>query len=543
MKKFITLILLIVVTAAYAQKATNYWNGNFNSYWHNNNNWSLGHIPTSTEDVVIPNGMPRYPYVGSSNESIKSLTIYSAAYVRIGAYALNVSGDVIVYGEIDMDNPAADLYCTNLTWESGSTAQTTGDCEFILYGTWDFKAGANVQLNNGRVRFNGSANQYIRSRDADCYFNNVYPVKTGGVFGLSAQSTATCKIKGYLILGGTNYNFTSPSGQTIQIGNYFNNGNASINMVLDNGTIEFTGNTTHCTFYPQPGDYFNNLIINTGSYDLVMNTINTTSFEIKNDVTINSGRFDVNGMDLIVGGDWTNNVGSVGFWERDRKVTFNGTTHQYCSDEVFNILEINKTAGALRMSGSDVECQYYDWTDGAIDVLSGSFTANELVDAGIAGSWYVNDEVHIHQTDSYVDLLGDVHIFDGGYMHVYGGNDDSYWPYGPAGSEIEIESGGNLQFHDVGIYVRSSGTLTSNISGGWIGMIGDFRVDRADFSSPGAIWAMLGTTDAQVEISQGMINQLDIDKSTSKTGIPTQQHTHQVQNSNSTNPIIIDPHR
>jgi len=81
MKNLITILLMLAALAGFSQKATNYWDGSFNSYWHNDNNWSLGHIPTSTEDVVIPSGMPRYPAVDFYNESIKSLVIQSGAYV------------------------------------------------------------------------------------------------------------------------------------------------------------------------------------------------------------------------------------------------------------------------------------------------------------------------------------------------------------------------------------------------------------------------------------------------------------------------------
>lgn len=518
MKKIVLLILMAVTLAGYSQKATNYWDGSYNYYWHNANNWSLGHIPTSTEDVIIPNGMTRYPSVDSSDETINSLTIHSAAYVKIGAYELNVNTDIEVYGEIDMDHTDAVLRCDNITWRSGSQAQTTGDCDIYCYGIWEFAVGADVQLDNGYAAFYGSASQYIRSKDADCYFNNVWVNKAGGEFAISSQSSATCKIKGNLSLYGSNYEFASYSPHTIQIGGNLVNGNATIEIVLDYGAIEFTGNTFNHYCRPQPGDYVNNLIINTGSYQLDMSTSYTTAFEIKGDVIINSGALDVNSMDLIVGGDWDNNVGPQGFLERDEKVTFNGSSgHQYCSDETFHTLEINKSAGAFRVNGADVVCAEYDWTDGAVDVLSGSFTANDLLDAGIAGAWYVNDVVHLHQTDGYVDLLGDVHIFDGGYMHVYGGNDDSYWPYGSAGSSIELENDGALKFHDVGINIRSSGTLTSNITGGWIGMIGDFRVDRAGFTAPSAIWAMLGTTDTDVQITNGSINQMDIDKLNTKT--------------------------
>lgn len=503
MKKLFTLIFMIVVTTTFAQKATNYWDGSFNSYWHNNSNWSLGHIPTSTEDVVIPNGMPRYPSVDIYDEQINSLTIQSSAEVRIYDQTLEVIGDIYVYGEILMNDTDARLYCDNITWYSGSEAQTTGNCRIILYGTWEFVAGANVQLDYGVVEFHGTDSQYIRSKDADCYFNNVYPVKTGGLFGLSSQSTATCKIKGHFILGGSNYDFTSPSVQTIQIGDYLNNGNPTIDIILANGTIEFTGNTGNCAFFPQPGDYFNNLTINTGSYDLDMNTYYSSIFEIKGDVTINSGRLDVNDMDLIVGGDWDNNAGSVGFWERDRKVTFNGSGHQYCSDEYFYALEIDKSGGALRINGTAVECYQYDWTAGALDVLSGSFTANDLVDNAIQGSYYLNSGgvINLHNEGGYIDLKGDLFIY-GGEFNVYGGTIASYWPYGEDAS-ITMEDG-ILDFKDQGIKIYNTGyALNDNITGGRIKCAGYLHLERSDFTPNAGIFEMYGSTDADIKTING----------------------------------------
>jgi hypothetical protein len=153
MKKFALLILMAISFAGYSQKVTNTWDGSYNYYWHNANNWSLNHIPTSTEDVVIPNGMPRYPSVSSVDEVIKSLYIASNAYVKIGANKLHVNNDVDVYGEIRMTNSDAELYADDITWYSGSSATTSGNCTYYISGNWEFAPGADVQLENGTVYF------------------------------------------------------------------------------------------------------------------------------------------------------------------------------------------------------------------------------------------------------------------------------------------------------------------------------------------------------------------------------------------------------
>ncbi|MEZ5196844.1 MAG: hypothetical protein R2764_10690 [Bacteroidales bacterium] len=133
----------------------------------------------------------------------------------------------------------------------------------------------------------------------------------------------------------------------------------------------------------------------------------------------------------MVEGDWTNNVGPGAFNEGNGRVIFSGTNIQYCSDEVFNILEINNPPGALYISGSAVVCAAYDWTAGAIDVFNGGiFTANDLIDNGIYGKYVLNENstINLKNYDGYVDLNGELYI-SGGTMNVYGGTTPSYWPY------------------------------------------------------------------------------------------------------------------
>jgi len=236
---------------------------------------------------------------------------------------------------------------------------------------------------------------------------------------------------------------------------------------------------------------------------LPLSTFNTTSFEIKGDVTISSGRFDVGDMDLIVGGNWTNNVGSYGFWERDQKVTFNGSDHQYCSDETFHNLEINKSSGALRMNGTDVVCAAYDWTAGAVDVLSGSFTANDLLDNAIQGAFYLNagGTINLHNPGGYIDLKGDLFIY-GGEFNVYGGSLPSYWPYNEDAS-ITM-SDGVLDIKDQGIQISNTAyVLNDNITGGRIKCVGYLYNDRADFTPNAGGFEMYGPTNANVRCSNG----------------------------------------
>jgi|GEM_PF-4529759 len=504
MKKLTFLLFMIVALSGFSQKFTNTWDGSSNYFWSNPNNWSLNHVPRGGEDVVIPSGLSRYPGT-TTNVEIKSLTIQSGAYVGVGVTDIIVYDDINVYGSLRLYDDDSRIFCSNdIIWHSGSTALTTGTCEIYCYGTWEFKAGADVQLDSGYAGFYGTSNQYIRSKDADCYFNDVWVNKSAGLLGLSSQSTTTCKIKGNLNFYGSNYDFNSPSGQIIQVGGFLHSNDPSINIALANGTIEFTGNTSPCFIRPQPGDYFNNLTVNTGSCELNMTTTNTTVFVIENNITINSGSLDVNSMDLIVGGNWSNNVGEASFNERDRKVTFSGGTHQYCSDETFYTLEVNKSLGALLTNGTDVVCAEYDWTSGAVNVMSGSFTANDLLDNAIQGIFYVNTGgiINLHNDGGYINLKGDLYIY-GGEFNVYGGSIASYWPYQEDAS-ITM-SGGVLDIKEQGIHIYNSTSyaLNDNITGGRIKCAGYLYNDRADFTPNAGIFEMYGSEDANIRTING----------------------------------------
>ncbi len=134
------------------------------------------------------------------------------------------------------------------------------------------------------------------------------------------------------------------------------------------------------------------------------------------------------------------------------------------------MLEINKSlGGAFRANGTDVTCASYNWVGGALDVLNGgTFTADDLVQNGIYGIYYLNPDCAINLTnsDGYVDLNGELNI-NGGNFNIYGGTSDSYWTY--ALSATINMSDGVLDFIDRGIYVyNSANSLTTNITGGTI---------------------------------------------------------------------------
>ncbi len=240
---------------------------------------------------------------------------------------------------------------------------------------------------------------------------------------------------------------------------------------------------------------------------------NRDRVERNQDVSINSsplvllGNFAVNAgtvtlpTDTYVAGNWENQAGSDAVTEGSGTVIFNGPGHQYCSySEIFNRLVINKAGGALRISnGAVVSCQTYYFTSGALDMLSGTFTANDLEQDGIYGNYYVNSGsvINLHQDgSSYSDLNGNLYIF-GGEFNIYGGLSPAQVGYN-ANSSINM-SGGVLDFKDTGINITNTGfSFTENITDGTIRTVGNFYCGNPNFHPQGGILELYGSGNAGI---------------------------------------------
>lgn len=68
----------------------NAWTGATDNNWNTNTNWSLKTVPTTTQDVIIPNNLTNYPTINSPT-TIKSLIIKSGATLVANA---SVTGEV-----------------------------------------------------------------------------------------------------------------------------------------------------------------------------------------------------------------------------------------------------------------------------------------------------------------------------------------------------------------------------------------------------------------------------------------------------------------
>ncbi|MCF8367854.1 MAG: glycoside hydrolase [Bacteroidales bacterium] len=504
------------------------WTGNISSDWHTNGNWDDGVVPGSSTNVTIPGGTPYQPTIGP------------------GTYA----------------------YCNNLSIQTGATLTQNGSTAnyFYVYGNFNSDYGTFTQTGIAYLYFDGASDTYWDDDNMDDTYEYVrvlkdnpsntlsmwqhmtvnqtfhiregifaysstwtltvnglgtdaFQVEAGGVLNLANSQTINCA-GDIQFLDGSQANVT---GGTIYCGDEFRFlANTAYDIQFTGGTVIMTGGLAQYIEDWDGNSEFYNLTINKSGG---ICALNYGDLDVNGNLTISGGTLNPNSYDIYAAGNWTNSVGDAGFDQSTGRVIFNGGNyHQYCSNEIFNELEVNKAlGGALRMNGTNVECAAYDWTAGAVDVLTGSFTANDLLDNAVAGAFYNNTGGTINLTNSgtglYVDLNGELHNF-GGTINISGSI--SYWPY--TNNAVVEMTDGVIDITDCGIYINNSAsyTLTEMITGGVIRTAGGFSGNRADFTPSYGIFEFYGPNDVTIAESNGCtINNVEINKSNSDAGIKT----------------------
>ena len=67
-------IVILIVSTLFSSvcSAQIYWNGSVSRSWGNQNNWD-GAVPGPNDDVIIPDGAPRFPFITTpTSESVRS---------------------------------------------------------------------------------------------------------------------------------------------------------------------------------------------------------------------------------------------------------------------------------------------------------------------------------------------------------------------------------------------------------------------------------------------------------------------------------------
>ncbi len=501
------------------------WTGIVSSDWFTTGNWDDYTVPTAATNVTIPGGTPYAPVIGAGITYCNDLTVTSG-----GQLSLASSCYLYMSGNYDTEDGQVLMHTTAGIFLSGSSNTT-------------LRPGLNDALANVNVYKSSSAYSVQLLSDLTC--SGTFEVKEGTLtldqpLTLRTTSTATSafevEIGGKLALSSGiidsygNVHFENGSQAQITGGSIYCrkdfvvDANSSYDIAFSGGSLTMGGTGTQYIDDQDGGtlDLYNLSFNNPGGKCY----IKSADLDIANDLTISWGSFSCdNGptptatYNIRIAGDWYNNEGTDGFDPSTGVVTFNGSAgHQYCMNESFNTLVVDKASGALRVIESQVSCAVYDWTAGAVDVLNGgTFTAWDLADNGIYGNYYLNPGcvINLYQDElQWVDLDGNITFTGGGTMNVYGGNtfNGSLWP-GVTSCSLTMD-GGVLDFKDNPIRIKPAGgaTVTANITGGTIRTTGNFHCDAADFDPTGGAIELYGFENTSLELVQGSLWDVHVNK-------------------------------
>ena len=531
---------MVNADAAVGAVGTNTWTGAYNNYWGNSPNWSFGHVPTSTEDVEIPNvNMPCI--VDYSDKTCNNISIASGAELQVKDQTLSVNGDLTVSGQISMlqDDAVIDAI-GNVVWESGSSLNVTASSSFInVYGNWNFNSGANVSPTLGFVDFEGASDSWIRTYDSSCNFYNLRIYKSGGARAkVSNLSTQDLLVENLTFINSGGILESWSDHDIIMKGSFNYYGTFDFTQNDNTGSVVFDGNSQNINNYSSGSGIFNNVVFSASSSANLLGT----GITVAGDLTIEQGNFDPNDYTINVGGDWTNSGGT--FNTGTSMVVFDsGGEHQDVigTNTFYDIHQVNNSK-YLRFNGAttilnDLDLDYFCWAyddlqvDGTLNIdaavskftANGSYanatiatldqggtiycngeatiTINDLVESRIMGTYYAEDTggtINLSNGGSAVDLQADLHI-GGGTMNISGSI--SWWPYG--GDASITMTDGILDLTDCGIYLSTSNTLTEDITGGTIRTAYGFAGARSDFNPTGGTIELYGSTDANVSMGSG----------------------------------------
>lgn len=132
-------------------RSQNTWTGNANTNWNDVGNWSLGTVPITTDDVLIPNVSNDPVIMGGTAAVAQSVAIESGAVLTIQSTAsLSIEGDVnyAIYNEGSVSNSG--------TITIGATA-SPGFYGIRNFGTFNNNATTgNITINRGDIGINNA---------------------------------------------------------------------------------------------------------------------------------------------------------------------------------------------------------------------------------------------------------------------------------------------------------------------------------------------------------------------------------------------------
>lgn len=342
MKNKIALILFLFFSSA--ASAQNIWAPPLiggSTSWINNSNWSLGHFPTASEDVVISLALlnSSQPIIANGTAAVcKSLTFNAT-----NGLSLTVNGTLAVSGLITQNPPAVSLLGLGGTVVNTITGTGSVTCSSMQVGNTSFLSVGAITLN--QVSLISTVSSLQISGDLSVYGT------TNAVLGiglLQINNAAFYVRGGTTTVGGQLYTNTSvsPTGISLTLGT-----GASANIYVDvpsgsalspvlkltNATpIKSGSNDASIDFYHNTGTGTGICTVEyaysgTSPSSQTIYTKTTTQLDTIPTVCQNvkfsaSGTKSINSGDLTVYGDWTSVLGKVDAITNNPNIIFKGVT-------------------------------------------------------------------------------------------------------------------------------------------------------------------------------------------------------------------------
>ncbi|MEI6754167.1 MAG: hypothetical protein WCK78_13495, partial [Paludibacter sp.] len=352
------------------------WTGSTNTDWNVATNWSDGRIPTSTDNVIIPN-VTNKPTIGAA-ASCKNITINASSSVSItGTNTLTIAGNWTNNGTFTANNSTV-LF-------TGATQTISGTNTFnnLTAGGTGLKTFSTTPTVNGILSMEGTGTvsaaptygtaatlQYNTTTARSAGSEWISPfTATGGVIiaGTGAVSLNSSEVINapLTINSGSTLNTTSANNYALTFGRNFTNSgtftaNASAITITGTTAQSIAGfSTTGAVTSTKTGGTAT-LSGNVSAGSLTINgaggTLNlgtSLSHTITGDILITTGILDAGSSIITTSGNWTNNTWSS-FTPGSSTVYMTGTAKAIggIAPTTFNNLTISSGSTTLNGNGN-----------------------------------------------------------------------------------------------------------------------------------------------------------------------------------------------
>ena len=483
------------------QRVSNYWQGDVSSDWDTDSNWSLGHTPLETENVYIVSANPYNPRINDMFYAHAYLLNISPGRTLTVAYGgLIVETNFTVEGTLSLTDNDAVVEVGNDVIIEGTLSVTNMRNPHLRIGG-DLGLWSSMFVGWGTIEMQGAA-QTISVTTSTAINNLIIHSGSACTFTVSAGSTLT--------LNGdfTAYGSIASANTTLILKADVYVGNST---TLTQGTFDLQGGTNTTLDVVSPSQLNHLTLTKTGSATVSLER----DINIKGNFVINSGYLDGNSNDINLQGNITNNATPTAL--SSVYMHFVGTANQTIAGDVaFSYMELNKTTAATNdliiLAETDVACTWrYQWTAGEMICNGGSFTAADINNDSIQGTYRVDLGGIISLTQDVnhnANINGSITVISGGTFLIIGGLG---YPSLSATYPIHF-SGGTVDFRGHGVYINTN----SGISGtsGTLRTSGKLSIVTS-INTNGVLLEMYGDTDSIFELGASAMNlygSLRIDK-------------------------------